>query len=83
MLLLHVHTVTLSAVWELGPASALVSFPKLKDNTVKVQSSRVGKDIGEKGEHEAKVVRVKAGGMKVSSQTSFGPPKAHRIFSEV
>lgn len=76
-------TITPCAVWQLGPASALVSFPKLKDNTVEVQSSRVGKDIEEKREHEAKVVRVEAGALKVSSQTSLGPPKAHRVFSGV
>lgn len=76
-------TVILCAVWKLGPASALVSFPKPKDNTLGVQSSRVGKDIGEKGEHEAEVVGVEASGMKVSSPTPLSPPKACQIFSEV
>lgn len=76
-------TVTLWAVWELGPAPALVSFPKPKDNTAGVQSSRAGKDIGEKGEHQAALVGVEAGSMKESSPTPLGPLKAHRIFGEV
>lgn len=76
-------TVFLCAVWELGLAPALISFPKPKDNTAGVQSSRDGKGIGEKGKHQAELVGVEAGGMKVSSPTSLGRLKAHGIFSEV